>query len=878
MNYRFTTAAIGSFACFAFLVATVLVRVAGSTLFGWLGAAVGMRPVAVAAYCVLHPAFWLVLGVVLALAAVRTWTTRGRSRSALVLAVLALAAFAPANVGFPVALVNANLTSYDATGMWPVLRLGVDTIGDAPAAWFKPQSGTCATNGLVADVGTCNDDATGSNSWIAVYPGGRADVREWGCLPTVTNNYACIQAAFASLGTVYNEIDFGGGTFDVTQVPVVVGNGTNTAISTTGNGSKIVGFGGVSAGDYGNPSVTSIKYTGGSTAATLTGSIASGVLTASSVTGTLQLYDVLQDSTAVSSVSWAQDASTVTITIASPAVVTWTAHGFSNSSPQPLVFSTSGALPTGITAGTVYWTIPASVTTNTFEVATSVANANLGTAVDTSGSQSGTQTATVNAATVVTSAASPVTTVGQRVKLDGLVNSVAGQTPLVDGVFTVANFTDDEHFTLIMPGTSATIGTISGSGVLSMVQPTTKIVGTAAFNSGACSPSCTGTGGAGTYAVSANNYSMGSASMTANVPVFLEAGPIQNVETDGMVFDAGGEAGWGQEVTMAYMSTEHRVTAVNATVAPSRLDTIVGPLFSGVTQGTMDDSFYDLEDAQTQSATAHGLELVGGAFNNIGVSRDNFYGGKSEINGGSAASCGVFIDYADNIRSYGHFTFYGSGGSAGAGVCNRPNGIFPSEIAFYNAPIVGGISGSAGFGGEIFEQYPTQDGEPIPACGNNVAVWTFDGIGHCAPQFQWTFSAAPSIGLGTSGGPYYFVPSGVDPGDGGGPGGAQNAFGGLTPGAAIDVKGIRCGLTGAPGSGSRTFTVVYANGAATTVSSLTTGAMTGASGVAAVTSGDVLVPASGGATPAATSVTVEETLSSSPSASNGGCTVTWGYQ
>ncbi len=45
--------------------------------------------------------------------------------------------------------------------------------------------------------------------------------------------------------------------------------------------------------------------------------------------------------------------STVTITIATPGVVSYAAHPFVNG--QPVSFSTTGALPTGLTAGTVYY-------------------------------------------------------------------------------------------------------------------------------------------------------------------------------------------------------------------------------------------------------------------------------------------------------------------------------------------------------------------------------------------------------------------------------------------------------------------------------------------------------------------------------------------
>jgi hypothetical protein len=75
---------------------------------------------------------------------------------------------------------------------------------------------------------------------------------------------------------------------------------------------------------------------------------------------------------------------TVTMTIASPCVVSKTAHGLLND--DPVVFNTSGALPTGLTAGTVYYVV--NKNTDDFQVAATVGGA----AINTSGSQSGTQT------------------------------------------------------------------------------------------------------------------------------------------------------------------------------------------------------------------------------------------------------------------------------------------------------------------------------------------------------------------------------------------------------------------------------------------------------------------------------------------------------
>lgn len=77
--------------------------------------------------------------------------------------------------------------------------------------------------------------------------------------------------------------------------------------------------------------------------------------------------------------------STVTMTIATPAIVTWVANGLSLG--DPVKFSTTGALPTGLVAGTIYYAKP--VTADTFKL-TDTPN---GTEINTSGSQSGVHTA-----------------------------------------------------------------------------------------------------------------------------------------------------------------------------------------------------------------------------------------------------------------------------------------------------------------------------------------------------------------------------------------------------------------------------------------------------------------------------------------------------
>lgn len=79
--------------------------------------------------------------------------------------------------------------------------------------------------------------------------------------------------------------------------------------------------------------------------------------------------------------------STVTITNAEPAVVT-AAGGHGLTVGSPIVFSTTGTLPTGLTAGTTYYVISAGFSVTAFQVSATPG----GSAVDTSGAGSGTHT------------------------------------------------------------------------------------------------------------------------------------------------------------------------------------------------------------------------------------------------------------------------------------------------------------------------------------------------------------------------------------------------------------------------------------------------------------------------------------------------------
>lgn len=80
--------------------------------------------------------------------------------------------------------------------------------------------------------------------------------------------------------------------------------------------------------------------------------------------------------------------STATLSIASPCVVTKTSHGLEVG--NKISFTTSGALPTGITASTEYYIISSGFGANSFQISATYN----GTAINTSGTQSGTHTYT----------------------------------------------------------------------------------------------------------------------------------------------------------------------------------------------------------------------------------------------------------------------------------------------------------------------------------------------------------------------------------------------------------------------------------------------------------------------------------------------------
>lgn len=107
-------------------------------------------------------------------------------------------------------------------------------------------------------------------------------------------------------------------------------------------------------------------------------------------TGQVTRIDLIQDSTGSRTVTWPSFGATATVTIATPGVLT---TGKDIPTLTPIILTTTGALPTGLTASTVYYYVRVNATTG--NLATSVANAQAGTYIATSGTQSGVHTCAV---------------------------------------------------------------------------------------------------------------------------------------------------------------------------------------------------------------------------------------------------------------------------------------------------------------------------------------------------------------------------------------------------------------------------------------------------------------------------------------------------
>lgn len=119
---------------------------------------------------------------------------------------------------------------------------------------------------------------------------------------------------------------------------------------------------------------------------------------------------------------------TVTITIATPGVVTWAAHGLADNAA--VILDSTGNLPTGFTKNVVYYVVAATKTTNTFQLSATPGGA----AINTSGAQSGVHTASVYPQSVVRDL--PVDYLGQFLTDSIILPSLAVGTVITNNAVT----------------------------------------------------------------------------------------------------------------------------------------------------------------------------------------------------------------------------------------------------------------------------------------------------------------------------------------------------------------------------------------------------------------------------------------------------------
>lgn len=136
---------------------------------------------------------------------------------------------------------------------------------------------------------------------------------------------------------------------------------------------------------------TYTAYTSGGTASP--GSVPFFTTTsgASNVTVTLQDHGLSAGGSIVFPIATTLQSSVVTITNAPPGVVTWFTGMHGMTGGETIVFTTTGTLPTGLTAGTTYYVLAAGITTTTFRVSATAGGA----AINTSSAGSGIHTGTV---------------------------------------------------------------------------------------------------------------------------------------------------------------------------------------------------------------------------------------------------------------------------------------------------------------------------------------------------------------------------------------------------------------------------------------------------------------------------------------------------
>lgn len=214
--------------------------------------------------------------------------------------------------------------------------------------------------------------------------------------------------------------------------------------------------------------------------------------------------------TAASNATLTTTTHTVTITNANPGVVSWTAHGLL--AGAPVFFTTTGALPTNITAFKTYYVATTGLLADSFEIATFPG----GTAIDTTaGAQSGTQAVFANGGSVpifTTTSSSAAINVQINKHGESIGEAAAFLVPTavggitVSGVYLVQSVADANNFGINATTTATSSATaLMNSGNVQTIyyialgpQPANQPYGSGNYGAGAYGAGAGGGAGQGT--------------------------------------------------------------------------------------------------------------------------------------------------------------------------------------------------------------------------------------------------------------------------------------------------------------------------------------------------------------------------------------------
>lgn len=400
-----------------------------------------------------------------------------------------------------------------------------------------------------------------------------------------------------------------------------------------------------------------------------------------------------------------------TMTIASPAVVTYTSHGLSLN--DTVVFTTTGALPTGVTAGTTYYVITAGLTANAFEFSATLG----GSAVNTTGSQSGVHSLfRANKYIITTSPATSSWVTGQRYSFKAI---------CANTVSVAASFTPNSTFmaakTIVKFASTALVaGDITAGMIVDMEYDGTNLQmqnpagNTVAFNASGQYPAADGSLITGLY-----NYQAFTSSGTWTKPSGLTGNELVKIQ----IWGSGGGGGTGSSEQGGGGGGGHMIEANFLASALSATETVTVGAQVAANTGGNNSSFgshvtayaggrggstgagsgaaggggggaFAVGGNSTSSATgATGGAPLGGTaglvstFGGAGGGSAGAAGGQS-VYGGGGGGAGANT----NTGVTGGFSIYGGGG--GGGSANVTGGA--GGVSIYGG--AGGAGGSNGVG------------------------------------------------------------------------------------------------------------------------------------------------------------------------------------